>query len=454
MSGVGRVITQPVRRVAVARPDRVQHARARPRAAVDGGDGGPHDAVGDGDELVERFHAAQRRPTTIVVQLWLYDAADERSARRRRARPRPARRRARGAVRRARAERARDGAAARGRLRRPPLQPRLRLPAPRARAAGRRRARAPDGRVAAGGVEGGRASSSGSATSSARPIPADAPRPPARAEPARARAAVAAGRDARAAVAAELAARARRAPRRRRCGATLLDALAAAGGLDAVRAPARAGAGPLTPAPRRRRRFASVLVVTATISVTHATDPGCPWAYSAAPAPRGAPLALRRPARLAARADRPDRATPRSTTRRGYTPERGARGYLGFRRFGMPFDTQPRERNIAPAARAAPIVAARLLDPARELPVFRALQLARFTTTTLFDTDDGIRAALAARRRASTPTRSLAAIDDAGDRGGLPGRPRARAHRRRQPDRVPGQGREHGRRRCATPRRR
>ena len=61
----------------------------------------------------------------------------------------------------------------------------------------------------------------------------------------------------------------------------------------------------------------------------------------------------------------------------------------------MPFDTQPRERNIATGRACRAVVAARLLDPATELPAFRALQLARFTTTTLFDTDDGIRAALA-----------------------------------------------------------
>jgi hypothetical protein len=80
---------------------------------------------------------------------------------------------------------------------------------------------------------------------------------------------------------------------------------------------------------------------------------------------------------------------------RGYTPAAGARGYLSFRRFGMPFDIQPRERNMATGRACRAVVAARLLDPAAEVPVFRALQLARFTTTTLFDTDEGIRSALA-----------------------------------------------------------
>src|SRR5918995_511426 len=60
----------------------------------------------------------------------------------------------------------------------------------------------------------------------------------------------------------------------------------------------------------------------------------------------------------------------------------------------MPFDTQPRESNIGAGRACRAIVAARLLEPGAELPVFRALQLARFTTTALFDTDDGIREAL------------------------------------------------------------
>jgi hypothetical protein len=55
-------------------------------------------------------------------------------------------------------------------------------------------------------------------------------------------------------------------------------------------------------------------------------------------------------------------------------------------------------------------VAARLVDPKSEIRVFRALQLARFTTTTLFDTDEGIRAALDGLPRADV---ILAAIDDA-----------------------------------------
>jgi len=134
--------------------------------------------------------------------------------------------------------------------------------------------------------------------------------------------------------------------------------------------------------------------VSATIAVIHASDPGCPWAYSAAP--HHAVLHWRYGAQLdwrLALIGLSERAADYDA--RGYTPASGARGYLSFRRFGMPFDTQPRERNMATGRACRAIVAARLLDTDAELPVFRALQLARFTTTTLFDTDAGIRSALA-----------------------------------------------------------
>jgi protein-disulfide isomerase-like protein with CxxC motif len=136
-----------------------------------------------------------------------------------------------------------------------------------------------------------------------------------------------------------------------------------------------------------------VVVVSATIAVIHASDPGCPWAYSAAP--HHAVLHWRYGEQLdwrLALIGLAERSADYDA--RGYKPVSGARGYLNFRRYGMPFDTQPRERNIATGRACRAVVAARLLDPEAEVPVFRALQLARFTTTTLFDTDDGIRSAL------------------------------------------------------------
>jgi protein-disulfide isomerase-like protein with CxxC motif len=148
--------------------------------------------------------------------------------------------------------------------------------------------------------------------------------------------------------------------------------------------------------------------VSATISVTHVSDPGCPWAYSAAP--HHAVLHWRYGDQLGWRLALIGLAeTAENYDARGYAPASGARGYLKFREYGMPFDTQPRERNIGTGRACRAIVAARLLDPAIEILAFRALQLARFTTTTLFDTDEGIRAALAHLPQADA---ILAAIDD------------------------------------------
>ena len=137
-----------------------------------------------------------------------------------------------------------------------------------------------------------------------------------------------------------------------------------------------------------------------TISVLHVSDPGCPWAYSAAP--QHAVLRWRYGAQLDWRLALIGLAESGADyDARGYAPGSGARGYLRFREYGMPFDTQPRERNIGTGRACRAIVAARLVDPDIEILAFRALQFARFTTTTLFDTDDGIRAALDGLPRAT-----------------------------------------------------
>src|SRR4051794_22268891 len=80
--------------------------------------------------------------------------------------------------------------------------------------------------------------------------------------------------------------------------------------------------------------------------------------------------------------------------RRGYTGEGMARGYRTFRRRGMPFATLPRPHvhGTWPMCRA--VVAARLTEPGREWSVFRALQVAQFTTTLDLETQEGIAAAL------------------------------------------------------------
>lgn len=140
----------------------------------------------------------------------------------------------------------------------------------------------------------------------------------------------------------------------------------------------------------------------------HASDPGCPWAYSASP--HHAVLHWRYGGQLDWRLTLIGLAESGEVyDKRGYAPVSGAHGYLKFREYGMPFDTQPRARNIGTGRACRAIVAARLLDPDAELPTFRALQLARFTTTILFDTDDGIRAALDGLPQADA---IVAAIDD------------------------------------------
>ena len=79
---------------------------------------------------------------------------------------------------------------------------------------------------------------------------------------------------------------------------------------------------------------------------------------------------------------------------RGYTPAGSARGYLRFRRFGMPFSTQPRRRIPGTSRACRAIVATRLRAPDREDAVFRALQLGWFTTALVLDEDADLTTAL------------------------------------------------------------
>jgi protein-disulfide isomerase-like protein with CxxC motif len=130
------------------------------------------------------------------------------------------------------------------------------------------------------------------------------------------------------------------------------------------------------------------------ISLTHFSDPHCPWAYSASPA--HAVLRWRFGAQLDWRlvliglSEGPER-----YIKAGYTPARSAQGYRTFaRRFGMPFGGQPRVRATGTGLACRLVVAARLHQPEQELLVFRALQLAQFTSTLLLDEPEGLRAAL------------------------------------------------------------
>jgi predicted DsbA family dithiol-disulfide isomerase len=130
------------------------------------------------------------------------------------------------------------------------------------------------------------------------------------------------------------------------------------------------------------------------IHATVYSDPACPWAYSAQPALRvlewryGDQLRLRL-VLIGLRESTDD------LRARGYTPLRAALGYAGFRRFGMPFAPAPKARLAASGRACRAAVATRLDAPGSEWAVFRALQLANFTTPLLLDDDADLERALA-----------------------------------------------------------
>jgi len=129
------------------------------------------------------------------------------------------------------------------------------------------------------------------------------------------------------------------------------------------------------------------------ISATIYSDPACPWAYSESPALRviewryGDQLDWKLV--LVGLTERADQYAAR-----GYTPLRGALGQLSFRRYGMPFAPAPKARLSATARACRAVVAARLANPGSEWAVFRALQLANFTTPLVLEDDEQLRAAL------------------------------------------------------------
>ena len=130
------------------------------------------------------------------------------------------------------------------------------------------------------------------------------------------------------------------------------------------------------------------------IEVTHFTDPGCPWAYSAWPAHTTLRWrygdALRWTNVMIGLTEE-----AAQYAARGYTPTRSALGYQGFRRFGMPFQISPKARLSATSPACRAIVATRLAEPELEVPALRALQFAQFTTTGTLDDPETLRSALA-----------------------------------------------------------
>ena len=135
--------------------------------------------------------------------------------------------------------------------------------------------------------------------------------------------------------------------------------------------------------------------MSGTIRATLYSDPACPWAYSAEPALRV--LEWRYGGQLEWRLVLIGLTEDASQyVARGYTPLRGALGQLRFRRYGMPFAPEPKERVSATARACRAAVAARLNRPGDEWRVFRALQLANFTTSLLLDDDAQLAAVLRA----------------------------------------------------------
>ena len=114
------------------------------------------------------------------------------------------------------------------------------------------------------------------------------------------------------------------------------------------------------------------------ITVTHHTDPGCPWAYSAEPFIRA--LEWRYGAGLEWRtvviglAEDPQRYIDA-----GYTGLRMGQGYAWFRdRFGMPFAVAPRERPVGTGLACRHVVSARRQGYEAGEAVLRALRFSWF----------------------------------------------------------------------------
>lgn len=127
-------------------------------------------------------------------------------------------------------------------------------------------------------------------------------------------------------------------------------------------------------------------MIVSSLQVTHFSDPGCPWAWSASPAI--AALKWRYGDQLEWRNVMIGLTETGSVyEKRGYTPAGQARGYRSFRERGMPFATDPRERVHGTWPMCRVVVATRRLAPEREYAVFRALQLAQFTTTLFLEED-------------------------------------------------------------------
>ena len=133
------------------------------------------------------------------------------------------------------------------------------------------------------------------------------------------------------------------------------------------------------------------------IEATLYTDAGCPWAYSANPALRVLEWRFRvqlrwRLVMIGLREEASEAAV------RAYDPDRAlARWRVFEERYGMPFASTAKARPSGTGRGCRAVVAAGMLDPGSEWTVFRTLQIANFTSPTLFlDDAESIREALRA----------------------------------------------------------
>jgi 2-hydroxychromene-2-carboxylate isomerase len=132
------------------------------------------------------------------------------------------------------------------------------------------------------------------------------------------------------------------------------------------------------------------------ISATLFGDLACPWGYSASPALRVIEWRYRDQLAWHLVLVGLSEDTP-GGAERSFTPLRMARSGLRFReRYGMPFAPEPKSRPSASSRACRAVIAARLQWPGTEPRVFRALQLANFSTPLLFDDDEQMREILSA----------------------------------------------------------
>ena len=142
------------------------------------------------------------------------------------------------------------------------------------------------------------------------------------------------------------------------------------------------------------------------ISATLFSDPACPWAYSESPALRV--LEWRYDSQLDWRLvliGLTERAS--QYEERGYTPLRGALGQVRFRRYGMPFAPNPKDR-VSATARACRAVVATQARPSGQ----RMGRVPRASVRELHD-------AAAARRRRGAARRAVDGPRDRRRRGRL-----------------------------------